>query len=119
MNTQLIGRWAFIVFVIVAVLAGLAAGFGGRAALGWVSLVMVILGIIVGLTTLTEKEATPFLTAAIALLVANSGQVFLVIDEVAKPLGTVINATLTNIAAFVAPAAILLAVKAIYNLAKT
>jgi len=119
LNTHIIGRWAFIVFVIIAVLAGLAAGLGGRAALGWVSLIMVILGIIVGLTNLTEKEAIPFLTAVIALLVANSGQVFLVIDEVAKPLGTIINSILSNIAAFVAPAAILLAVKAIYNLAKT
>jgi len=119
LNTHIIGRWAFIVFVIIAVLAGLAAGLGGRAALGWVSLIMVILGIIVGLTNLTEKEAIPFLTAVIALLVANSGQVFLVIDEVAKPLGTIINSILSNVAAFVAPAAILLAVKAIYNLAKT
>lgn len=119
MNTHIIGRWAFIVFVIIAVLAGLAAGLGGRTALGWVSLIMVILGIIVGLTNLTEKEAIPFLTAVIALLVANSGQVFLVIDEVAKPLGTIINSILSNVAAFVAPAAILLAVKAIYNLAKT
>jgi len=119
LNTHVIGRWAFMAVVIVALLAGLAAGFGGRAALGWVSLVMVILGIIVGLTNLSEKETIPFLTAAIALLVANSGQVFLVIDEVAKPLGTVINAILTTLAAFVAPAAIILAVKAIYNLAKT
>jgi hypothetical protein len=119
LNTHVIGRWAFMVVVLVALLAGLVAGFGGRAALGWVSLVMVILGIIVGLTNLSEKEAIPFLTAAIALLVANSGQVFLVIDEVAKPLGTVINAILTTLAAFVAPAAIILAVKAIYNLAKT
>jgi hypothetical protein len=119
MKAQTVGRWAFMIFVIIAILAGVAAGFGGKAALGWVSLVMVILGIIVGLTTLTEKETTPFLTAAIALLVANAGSVFLVIDEVANPLGTIINAILNNIAAFVAPAAIILAVKAIYNLAKT
>ncbi|MEM4250639.1 MAG: hypothetical protein QW828_02225 [Candidatus Bathyarchaeia archaeon] len=118
MKAETIGRWAFIVFVIIAILAGIAAGVGGKAALGWVSLVMVILGIIVGLTTLTEKETTPFLTAAIALLVANAGSVFLVIDEVASPLGSIINAILNNIAAFVAPAAIILAVKAIYNLAK-
>jgi hypothetical protein len=118
MKAETIGRWAFIVFVIIAILAGIVAGVGGKAALGWVSLVMVILGIIVGLTTLTEKETMPFLTAAIALLVANAGAVFLVIDEVASPLGSIINAILNNLAAFVAPAAIILAVKAIYNLAK-
>jgi len=37
-----IGEWAFIAFVIIAILAGLAAGMGGGAALGWVTLVMVI-----------------------------------------------------------------------------
>jgi hypothetical protein len=113
-----IGEWAFISFVIIAILAGLAAGLGGGAALGWVTLVMVILGIIVGLTTITTKEAPTFLMAAIALLVANAGGVFLVIDQVLAPLGTIINAIMMNIAAFVAPAAIILAIKAIVGIAK-
>ncbi len=118
MDGQKIGRYAFMAFVIVAILAGIAAGVGGKAAFGWVTLAMVILGIIVGLTTVTEKETMPFLTAAIALLVANAGRVFLVIDEVVPLLGTIIDAILVNIAAFVAPAAIILSVKSIYNLAK-
>ena len=113
-----IGEWAFIAFVIIAILAGLAAGMGGGTALGWVTLVMVILGIIVGLTTITTKEASTFLMAAIALLVANAGGIFLVIDQVIAPLGTIINAILNNIAAFVAPAAIILAVKAIIGITK-
>ncbi|MCW4032819.1 MAG: hypothetical protein NWF08_05445 [Candidatus Bathyarchaeota archaeon] len=113
-----IGEWAFIAFIIIAILAGLAAGMGGGTALGWVTLVMVILGIIVGLTTITTKEASTFLMAAIALLVANGGGIFLVIDQVIAPLGTIINAILNNIAAFVAPAAIILAVKAIIGITK-
>lgn len=112
------GEWAFIAFVIIAILAGLAAGIAGGAALGWVPLVMVILGIIVGLTTITTKEASTFLIAAIALLVANAGGVFLVIDQVLAPLGTIINAIMMNIAAFVAPAAIILAIKAIVGIAR-
>lgn len=114
-----IGEWAFIAFVIIAILAGLAAGMGGGAALGWVTLIMVILGIIVGFTTITTKEASTFLMAAIALLVANAGGVFLTIDQVLAPLGTIINAILNNIAAFVAPAAIILAVKAIVGITKS
>jgi hypothetical protein len=113
-----IGEWAFIAFIIIAILAGLAAGMGGGTALGWVTLVMVILGIIVGLTTITTKEASTFLMAAIALLVANGGGIFLVIDQVIAPIGTIINAILNNIAAFVAPAAIILAVKAIIGITK-
>ena len=114
-----IGEWAFIAFVILAILAGLVAGIAGRAAIGWVTLVMVILGIIIGFTTVTTKEAIPFLTAAIALLVANAGGTFLIIDEVIAPLGTIIDAIVSNIAAFVAPAAIILAIKAIIGIAKT
>ncbi len=112
------GEWAFIIFVIIAILAGLVAGIAGTGALGWVTLVMVILGIIVGFTTITTKEAMPFLTAAIALLVANAGGVFLVIDSVLKPLGTIIDAIVSNVAAFVAPAAIILAIKAIIGITK-
>ena len=113
-----IGEWAFIVFVIIAILSGLVAGIAGKSATGWVTLVMVILGIVIGFTTITTKEATPFLTAAIALLVANAGGVFLVIDQVLKPLGTIIDAIVGNVAAFVAPAAIILAIKAIINISK-
>ena len=113
-----IGEWAFIAFVIIAILAGLAAGIGGGGALGWVTLVMVILGIIIGFTTIKTKEASTFLMAAIALLVANAGGVFLTIDQVLAPVGSIINAIVTNIAAFVAPAAIILAIKAIIGITK-
>jgi hypothetical protein len=114
-----IGEWAFITLVMISILAGLIAGVAGKEAVGWITLVMVILGTIVGLTTITCREAVPFLTAAIALLVANVGGVFLVIDEVIPPLGSIINAIVNNIAAFVAPAAIILAIKAIVVIAKT
>ena len=117
MNTR-IGEWAFIIFVTIAILAGLTAGIVGGTALGWVPLAMGILGIIVGLTTITTKEASTFLLAAIALLVANAGGVFLIIDQVLAPLGTIINAIVSNIAAFVAPAAIILAIKSIVGIAR-
>jgi hypothetical protein len=114
-----LGEWAFITLVMIAILAGLVAGIVGKAAVGWVTLAMVILGIIVGFTTITCREAVPFLTAAIALLVANAGGIFLIIDEVLPPLGTIIDAIVNNIAAFVAPAAIILALKVIVGIAKT
>jgi hypothetical protein len=118
METETIGRWAFIAGVIIAILAGIAAAVGGAMG-GWVPLVMVILGVIVGLTTITEKETTPFLVAAIALLVANGGRAFLVVDTVLPGVGTGIDTILITLAAFVAPAAIIMAVKAIYNIGRT
>jgi hypothetical protein len=117
MNTETVGRWAFIAGVIIAILAGIAAAFGGAMA-DWAPLVMLILGIVVGLTTITEKETTPFLVAAIALLVANGGRAFLILDGVMPGLGTGIDTILVTLAAFVAPAAIIMAVKAIYNIGR-
>jgi hypothetical protein len=118
MNTETIGRWAFIAGIIIAILAGIAAAVGGGMG-GWVPLVMLILGIIVGLTTITEKETTPFLVAAIALLVANASGAFLVVNEVLPGVGTGIDRILVTLAAFVAPAAIIMSVKAIYNIGRT
>ncbi|TRO58437.1 hypothetical protein [[Eubacterium] cellulosolvens] len=118
MNTESIGRWAFIAGVIIAILAGIASAVGGGMG-GWVPLVMLILGVIVGLTTITEKETTPFLVAAIALLVANGGRGFLLVDSVLPGVGTAIDTILVTLAAFVAPAAIIMAVKAIYNIGRT
>jgi hypothetical protein len=42
---------------------------------GWVIFVMLILGVIIGLTSITTKEVTPFLIATIALIVAASANV--------------------------------------------
>lgn len=112
-----LGKYAFIACIMVAVVAGVASVFVNFSS-AWVALVLVILGVVVGFTTITEKEVTPFLMAAIALTVASSGGWFLIINEAVAKLGTVINSILYNIASFVAPAAIILATKMIYELAK-
>lgn len=112
-----LGEYAFLACIIIAVIAGIAAGVGDFST-AWVALGLVVLGVIVGFTTITEKEITPFLLAAIALTVASSGGWFLVINEAVTKLGTVINAIVFNITAFVAPAAIILATKTVYELAK-
>lgn len=112
-----LGEYAFLACIVIAVLAGIATGFADFSS-GGIALALVILGVIVGLTTITEEEVTPFLLAAVAFTVASSGGWFLVINDVVTTLGTVINAILFNIASFVAPAAIILATKAVYELAR-
>jgi hypothetical protein len=111
-----LGKYAFIACIMIAVVAGVASVFVNFSS-AWIALALVILGVVVGFTTITEKEVTPFLLAAIALTVASSGGWFLIINEAVAKLGTVINSILYNIASFVAPAAIILATKMIYELA--
>ena len=122
MKTGKIGEWAYLVSVVIAVLAGVAAaaGFGASA---WVAVLLVILGAVVGLLNISEKETTAFLVATVALIVASLGAdptgasgTFAVLNVI-PGLGTLINAIVANIAVFAAPAAIIVAVKAIMNLA--
>jgi len=112
-----LGEYAFLACIMIAVVAGVASGVGEFSS-AWIALVLVVLGVVVGFTTISEKEATPFLLAAIALTVASSGGWFLIINEAVAKLGTVMNSVLFNIASFVAPAAIILATKMIYELAR-
>ena len=112
-----LGEYAFLACMMIAVVAGIASGVGDFSS-AWIALVLVVLGVVVGFTTITEKEVTPFLLAAIALTVASSGGWFLIINEAVAKLGTVMNSVLFNIASFVAPAAIILATKMIYELAR-
>ena len=86
-------------------------------------MLLVVLGAVVGLLNISEKETTSFLVATVALIVASLGAnvagttgAFLPLNIV-PGLGTLVNAIVANIAIFDEPAAIIVAVKAIMNLA--
>jgi LPXTG-motif cell wall-anchored protein len=61
MTGETIGKWAFIIGLVLAVLAGLFFQPG------WAIWVLAILGIIVGLLNITVEERRGFLLASIAL----------------------------------------------------
>ena len=109
-----IGEWAFIIGIIIAILVGFVQD---PNLMGILTLVLVVLGLLVGFLNITEKETTPFLVAGIALLATGnaSDSLKLIPPDV---LGSFLANAVNNIAAFVAPAAILVAVKAIWALAK-
>ncbi len=119
MKTETLGEWAFLACVLIAVLAGLAATYasgvlGGQT--GNIYALLVVLGIVVGLTTVTEKETTPFLVASVALLVAatvTGAAGFSAIPFIGALIGSIVS----FIGVFVAPAAVIIAVKAVYALA--
>ena len=127
-----IAEYAFMAFVAIAIIAGLAVGYMAYdATLGWadssvadangyVTLIMLILGIIVGLISITAKEVRPFLIAAIALMVTRVGlDVWQPLDKVHELLYYWATGILNYIVAFAAPAAVILAIKSIWTLART
>jgi len=122
MEMEKMGEWAFLLFVILAIFAGIAIGAGliSTTEAQWITLTMMIVGIIVGLVTITKKETSPFLIAAIALMaVSIRGETFTNLNLIIDPLGSVLDAVVVNITAFVAPAAVIIAIKAVYAMASS
>jgi len=110
-----LGGWAFIAGAVIAVLAGAfsgAVGYGGA-----ITLLLVVLGLVVGFLNIKPKEVQTFIIASVGLMVAGSANVT-VIDSVIRGLGTVLQSILENIMVFIAPAVIIVGLRTVYSLSK-
>ncbi len=131
-NMEKIAHYAFFAFVIIAIVAGLAFGawaysINNTYPLGfygstwsswesWVLLIMLILGIIVGLISITTKEVQLFLIVAIALIVASTANVWAPLASIHAILAYWADSILKFIVAFVAPAAVIIAIRGVIEL---
>lgn len=100
-----IGKWAFVVGLVLAVLAGLVTSLNVPLTV----YVLAVLGIVVGFLNVTEKETVPFLVATIALMLTSTSLAVLGVAT--------LTAIFTNVAVFAAPAALVVAIKAVYSTA--
>ncbi len=100
---QHIGKWAFIVGLVIAVLAGI--GFNQP----WFTWALAVLGLIVGFLNVTSGETQGFLLAAIALMLsANS------VAEIPY-VGLQVTQILANVVAFLAAAVLIVALRALFE----
>jgi len=125
MASQKIGSWAFLIGVIIALIVGIVASvLPEMITLGTmeiITLVLVVLGLIVGFLNIKDKHVTDFLIAAIAVsmiggvtAITASG---LAVGEVTI-LGALIANIMGSIVALVAPAALIVGLKQILALSK-
>jgi len=105
-----LGEWAFVLGVLLAVVAGLMSSL---LPAGIVGLALVVLGLIVGLLNIDKKETVNFLVAAIALMLTVLAQV-----ENLPLVGQYLDSILGNIVMFVAPAVLVVALKTIFSMGK-
>jgi hypothetical protein len=101
-----IGEWSFIVGVILAILVGLIPDMIDPTT---VTPIFASLGVLVGFLNVSKKETTNFLIATIALLAAGSAGL-----NTFPIFGGFLAVILSNIVAFVAPAAVIVALKSVY-----
>jgi hypothetical protein len=111
MKSKFIGRWAFIAGLLIALLASFLTGYGAT-----VAIVLFLLGLIVGLLNISGKDSNKFLLATIALLTGGIAS----LNAVAM-LGisiSYLNMVLGSFIAFVSAAALVVAIKTIFETGK-
>ncbi|MBW2964617.1 hypothetical protein KY363_04100 [Candidatus Woesearchaeota archaeon] len=107
-----IGHFAFVGGILIAIIAGLL-----QTTSTFFAFSILLLGVVVGFLNISAKEVTPFLVAAVALLVAGSAD-FQMLNVLFNPLGTVLTSLFSFIKLFVAPAALVVSLKSIIALAR-
>lgn len=107
-NSVTIGKWAFIIGLILAILAAFLS-------IPYTTVILLILGLIVGFLNIPTKEEVPYLVAVIALILI--GIAFI---EASAALGKVISVTmaslLANFVTFVSAAGLIVAIKTIVKI---
>ncbi|MBT3304024.1 hypothetical protein HN592_01660 [Candidatus Woesearchaeota archaeon] len=115
-----IGKGGFVFGIILAIVVGILLGTSNvklGLGVGITYSIIFLLGLIVGILNITVDEINEFLIAAITFLVAAGVNVFVI--KMTLPLfGGVIEQISVAIGVFVAPAATIVAIKAMYELAK-
>ena len=116
-DNNTIGYVAFLLGVFISIIAGLfyAAGLINTEVQGYVAIALVILGLIVGMLNLMDKDASAFLIAVLALAIVGFGGNG--IDKIPY-VGTPFILIVSYIAMFVFPAAVVVALKVIWDMAK-
>jgi hypothetical protein len=107
MKLEMVGKWAFIIGLVLAVVVG----FIFQAA--WVVWVLAILGVIVGLLNVTREDTERFLLAAIAFALSVTAL------NTVPVLGLLVTNILGYVAAFVAGAVVVVALKALFQTARS
>ena len=118
-----LGTWLFLVGIALAIIVGLLVGANVYTDTnGYAALVLALLGFIVGILsffavgTITKDEVPTFLIAALLLIGIGATSVYL--GSIAY-IGAYLQAISLMFAVFVAPAAILLAIRAVWDIGKS
>lgn len=108
-----VGSWAFILGVVIALLIGIFSFGEFHSTLVFL---LIMMGLIVGLLNVGSHETNTFLLATVSLVIVT----YFGGDVLGKTLiiGKYLSSTLSALMTFVIPATIIVALKAIYDLAQ-
>ncbi len=106
-TSNLIGGWAFLIGVILAIILGLTATI--TTSLMWL---LVVIGLVVGFFNIADEETEPFLlSGAVLVIVSSLGQGIVGVSLVFERI-------LDSLLLIFVPATIIVAIKNVFSLAR-
>ncbi len=118
---NLIGAWAFLMGIVIAIIAGIFTIFYGQKINPIIILVLAGLGIVVGYFV-AEKNVQTFLIASVSLVVVSfAGIQGLVLSAaiIGVDIGRIISPILGALLVLFVPSTIVVALKTVFSLAKS
>ena len=118
-----LGAWAFLIGVVLAVIIGLSATLIPIPAIAKYSSqiygVLVVLGVVVGFINVNSKDSEKFMIAgAILVIVSRYGMDAVKGSLIGIGVGDVSTAVFSALLALFVPATIIVALKAVFNIAR-
>jgi hypothetical protein len=111
MSLQRIGGFAFLAGLIISIIFALIPGLDVA---NWVPFVLLILGIVVGLLNIEDKDIGLFLIASIVLIATSATPL-----NTLPIIGNLLNKVVLNFVTFVSPAALIVSIVAIIKIANS
>lgn len=114
---SLVGAWAFLIGVVLAVLVGI---FAGNRTNPIILGVLALLGLVLGFFV-SEKEVRTFLLAAVSLVIVSfAGIQGLVLDAAIRGIniGRIVSSVLGTLLVLFVPATIVVVLKTVFSIAK-
>lgn len=105
-KANVIGSWAFLIGVILAVVLGLIGNLTGN----WL-IALVIIGLIVGLLNVADQETMPFLMSGAVLIIASAFGGSVLADV------AILSNVLSALLVIFVPATVIVAIKNVFVLA--
>jgi hypothetical protein len=109
-KSNLLGAWAFLIGIILAVIFAIIGSFS------WVAWVMIIIGLLIGILNIKDTETNAFLMAGVILVIVSyfGGDVFGNIKIAGIP---ILSNFLANVLLLFVPATIIVALKSVFSMA--
>jgi hypothetical protein len=110
MELQKFGTFSFLAGIVIAIIFGIIPSLRN---LTWVAIVLMILGILVGLLNIADKNISLFLLAAISLVAMSTSL------NTMPVIGDMLRSIIINLVQFVGPAALIVSIVAIIRVSNS